>query len=647
MRAIVRALMVAFAAGAAVGQSVLVSEPVASAQPDVVVEVVEPVEPNVTPAISWTQLGLPEKLDLTGANQSTEISVPVPEGIGPSLIAGQIGSVVNVINGRVDVLDARGIVLGSIFVPVDASAAPFIIDVSAAQVTDGKAQLNFILRDNNPSSTSCSQPPSLTLSQLTTTFSGPTPDPTTIAGFLPGYLDQILINVGSNPSDTQQQAALNLVATLTRIYRPMPVRITVTTTEYPPLAAGTSSRVIDIREGPRAGIAVENPGTPSALLAITGTGDNLLEQVDLLADRRVGLAQTDSAVVLSARTDVPKSTNSKTFGELGMTGTTSVLGTATLYTGFDASAFGVGPISNAKVHLKAHYPPIGGGEASILIRSGSTVVATRSLDNSGTVDVTGDIPAESITSNVGLALELRYVPHRECAPMNDRLSLTLDPSSTVTVTPGTHNRGGFQILPMAFTPEFDVAIDSVEHLPYAAQAINLMGQQTGVTLRPRLTTFAAAAASSTPLLAVTSGDELAKAGISAPLLPEGPKTLEVNGNIATNVDFNGAVGGVEAFTDKGRTVLAVFGNADWSLVDASFDYIRGLPNRWASLTGDVVATGAAGGSVNLTVREGGILVNEHPGEGWRWWALATLSVGIVAVIVAVSWVIFRRSRASH
>lgn len=641
MHAIVRMLILAFAAGVLVSQTVLVGGPVASAQPNMVVEV----EPNVTPAISWTQLGLPEKVDLRGANQSTEVSVPVPEGTVPTLLTGQIGSVVNVVNGRVDVLDVRGTVLGSILAPVDVSAAPFIIDVSAAQVTADKAQLNFILRDNNPSSTGCSQPPSLTLSQLTTTFSGPTPDPTTIAGFLPGYLDQILINVGPHPSHSQQQAALNLVASLTRIYRPMPVRITVTTTEYPPLAAGASSRVIDIREGPPAGIVVENPGTPNALLAITGTEDNLLEQVDLLTDRRVGLAQTDSAIVLSARTDVPRSTSSKTFGELGMTGSTSVLGTATLYTGFDASAFGVGPISNAKIHLKAHYPPIGGGEASILIRSGSTVVATRSLDNSGTIDVTGDIPAESITSNVGLALELRYVPPQECAPMNDRLTLTLDPTSTVSVTPGTHNRGGFPILPMAFTPEFDVAIDTIEHLPYAAQAINLIGQQTGVTLRPRLTTFAKAAAANTPLLAVTSGDELAKADISAPLMPGGPKRLEVNGNTVTNVDLNGAVGGIEAFTDKGRTILAVFGNGDWSLVDASFDYIRGLPNRWASLTGDVLATGAAGGSVNLTVREGGILVNEHPGEGWKWLTLTTLSVGIVGIVASVCWVIFRRFRA--
>lgn len=641
MRTIVRAFIVPLALiGAVAGQTVLPAGTVASAQPYVAAAA----EPNVTPAITWTQLGLPEKMDLVGSNQTFDTSIPVPEGIGPSLLTGQIGSVVNVTEGRVDVLDARGVVLGSIPVPVGVSTVPFTVDIAAAQVTEGRAPLSFILRENNPPSNSCSVLPSLALSQLMTTYSGPTPDPTTVSGFLPGYLDQILINVGPHPSASQQQAALNLVAALTRVYRPMPVRINVTTAEYTPVAAGATNRVIDMRDGEQSGIAVENPGTPNAVLAITGTGDELLQQVDLFTDRRIGLAQSDSAVVLSARTEVAKSTNIKTFGQLGMTGSQSVLGTSTLYAGFDVSAFGVGPISNATVHLKAKYTPITGGEGSILIRSGPTVVATKTLDNSGVVDVTGEIPPESITSNVGMALELRYVPRQECAPMNDRMTFTLDPASTVAVTPGTHNRGGFPVLPMAFTPEFDVAIDSAEHLPQAAQAINLMGQQTAVTLRPRLTEFAAAAASATPLLAVTGSDELAKANMRAPLLPGGPNTVEVTGGVATDVDLRGSLGVVQAFTDKGRTVLAVSGSGDWSLVDESFDYIRALPNRWASLTGDVVATGSAHETVNLTIREGGGLVNEYPGDPWKWGAWATIGLAACAVVAAGIWMVVRRRR---
>ncbi|PWQ89151.1 hypothetical protein DKX15_15540, partial [Enterococcus faecium] len=110
----------------------------------------------------------------------------------------------------------------------------------------------------------------------------------------------------------------------------------------------------------------------------------------------------------------------------------------------DAGAFGVGSITNAKVHLKADYTPVVGGTASVVIRSGSTVLATRVLDESGVLDVTGDVPAESITSKVGMALEIQYVPDQDCAPLDNTLRCVIDPSSTVEVTPGSKNRGGFQ-----------------------------------------------------------------------------------------------------------------------------------------------------------------------------------------------------------
>jgi hypothetical protein len=171
-----------------------------------------------------------------------------------------------------------------------------------------------------------------------------------------------------------------------------------------------------------------------------------------------------------------------------------------------------------------------------------------------------------------------------------------------------------------------------------------MGQQTGVTLRPQVTTFADAAASSTGLLAVTSGGQLDSAGMNPPLQPGGRNSVSVNGVPGTDIDVNGALGVVQSFTQNGRTVLAITGTEDWSLVDNSFDYIRGLPNRWASLTGDVVATGPARQAVNLTVREGGGLVNEYPGDGWKWWTLLTAYLSVATLIAAAVIVVVRRRR---
>lgn len=601
---------------------------------------------GASPAIGWSQLGLSDRAELVGSNQLTDVSVPVPEGVSPATLSGVIGSVVNG-TGRIDVLDGRGLVLGSIPVPSGVATAPFLVDVSGAEVSAGVAKLSFVIRDDGDQrADGCAPPPAVTLGQLATTFSGPTPNPRTIADFLPGYVDQITIGVGPNPTRDQQQAALSLVANMTHLYRPMPVRINVDTSPRPSLAsagAGTT-RVIEIRNGGEPALTVESPGTRDAVLAISGQGPALLRQVELFADRRASLVQTPSASVSSFKDTKPMATTLLTFAQLGMTPSTSVLGTKTLFTGFDASAFGVGSIDNVKVHLIGHYSPIVAGEASVVLRSGSVVVASHVLDESGIVDLSGEIPAGPIGSNVGLALELRYIPRQECSRY-DGMAFSVDPESTITVRPGTNNRGGFPILPMAFIPDFDVAVDSGNLLGFAAQAINLMGQQATVALQPNVTTLDEAAKRRSGLLVVATGDELAKAGMHPPLLLNGSGGVVVDANPVTGIDLDAAIGVVQAYADNERMVLAIDASANGALVEQCLDYIRGLENRWATLSGDVVATGPAGIPVNLTVRAGGVAFQQVPAEGWTWWIWISIAAGVTTVLLGAVTLIVRQRRA--
>ena len=609
-------------------------------------EIIAP-EPNATPPISWPQLGRSDRIDILGSNQAVDTDVPVPQGVAPGLLTGVIGSVVNVADGRVDVVDARGTILGVIALPPELGPIPFAVDISQAQVTEGSARLSFILRDANPPGNSCTQLPQLTMSQLAVTFLGQAPFPVLVSDFQPGYTDQIVIRTGANPSRAQQQAALDLVAKLTQHYRPMPVRIDVDTSPDPLLPGSPTRRVIELREIAPAGLTVENPNSPEAILVIAGKGDDLVRQVEIFADKRIKLAQTDSAAVTKVKSDTPKSTNIKTFAQLNMTGQTSVTGTSTLYVGFDVSQFAVGSIQEAKLHLMAHYTPVLGGQASMVVRSGSTVLASKRLDESGAVDINGTIPAESVQSNVGIAIDLHYAASQECAPLSNRIQFTLDPSSTVAVTPGTHNRGGFPVLPMAFTPDFDVVVDKADHLRFAAQAINLMAQQTAVTLLPKLSALPAAATSGRGLLVVGRGEDLARAGLKPTVLAQQSNTVSFRGAPDTDVNFNGPVGVLQVFSQNDRTVLAINGTDDWALVDRNFDYIRSLDSRWAALQGDVVATGAASQTVNLTLREGGPLINEYPGDGWKWWSLLTIGTAGAAVVAAGSlliWQLLRRRR---
>lgn len=642
MRAITQVLILPLAVVAAVvGQSVLPANPIASAQP----YVDSTAEPEVTPAISWTQLGLSEKMDLVGLNQSVDVSVPVPTGATPLAVSGLVGSVANLESGRIDVLDSRGIPLGVIPIPVGIATQPFTIDTSQAEVVDGAAKLSFDIHSDGPPADGCAPPPRVTLSQLAMSYSGETFSPNTVADFLPAYLDNITIRVGSAPSLAVQQAALSLVAKLTALYRPIPVGISVDTSPTPKPFSGVGiSRVIELRDGVESRITVENGGTPEAILVVTGRGDSLKEQVELFSDRRITLAQTPEAAVKSASDNFEQASQVMTFGQLDVSADATVMGTTTAYAGFDASKFGIGSIDGARVRLLAHYTAIRDGEASLLVRSGPDVLASTALDQSGKVDLTFDVPAQAISSNVGLALEIRYISGGECT-IPDRMTFVVDPSSTVTVDPGTKNRGGFPSLPMAFTPHFDVAVENPGQIRFAAEAIRLMGQQTSFVLRPRVRPINEAVNANTGLLIVSGSEQLGKLELSPPLQPGAGTVDTIDGSPVTKVDVNGPLGVVQAFKHNDRMVLALSASGDDTLLDRSLGFINALEGRWGALGGDVVATGVTGPTVDLTVRAGGYLPpHTPPGAVVKLWVLATGAVGLVVLGGLIAVVLVRRRR---
>jgi len=102
---------------------------------------------------------------------------------------------------------------------------------------------------------------------------------------------------------------------------------------------------------------------------------------------------------------------------------------------------------------------------------------------------------------------------------------------------------------------------------------------------------------------------------------------------------------VQSFPQNGRAVLSIGVPDRAELADKTMDYIRRLDNGWSSLTGDVVATGAAGDTVALTVRaEQQMSGRADDKAGWKWSVVATLAAGVVAAAAAVRGLIVRRRR---
>jgi hypothetical protein len=611
--------------------------------------VVDPGAPaGPTATIPWRQTGRAETLELRGENVAAKVEVPIPEGVTASSVSGQIGSAMNITAGRIDVVDGLGTALGAIGVPVDTPTAPFTVNTTAAAIENGLLTLNFVLRIVNPPADTCAPTPAVTLTRLATTLAGQPRPASTVADFLPPYLDAVTIWTGPSPSPDEQQAALTLTAMLTRSYRPIPVRVDVDISPQVPLADTPGRRVITIDESDQSGIDVRNAGTPQAVLAVTGRGPDLIEQIGLFIDRRLALAQTPSVEVQSAVGLLTPTSTLMTFEQLGIAASPSFTGASTVYTGFDGAAFAVGPIEKVKVDLRARYTPTADDEASLLVRSGGYVLATRRLDQSGDLDMTVEIPPQAIRSDIGMALELQYFPRGGsaggCAPLNDRMTFALDPQSTVEVTPGPADTGGFAALPAAFTPEFSVALDRPEMIRYAAQVINLISQRTGTLLRPQVVSLADGAASRTALLAVTGTEGgLARIGMPPPVAVDGSGTVQVDGAADTGARLNGPIALVQSFTQNRRAVLAIDVPDRQELADKNIDYIRGLDNGWSSLSGDVVATGAAGDTVTLTVRTEQQLGDRADDKaGWKWSVMATVAVAAGAAAVLFRGLILRR-----
>ena len=607
----------------------------------------EPGAPAPAPdalVLGWRQLGLSDTLEIDATAPAT-VEAPTPPGLAPVRITGEIGSPPGTA-GRIDIMDRGGSSVGSIAVPPDGATAPFTVDIAAAAPSPGPLKLSFIQRGPERPADGCAEPAPVTLSKLATTYTGPAPVLRTVADFIPDYLDQITILIGPEPSLEQQQAALTLVAKLTHLYRPMPVRIDVDTSATPPPAGDSRTRrTIAIRDGDQPGLAVENPGSPAAVLVISGSGAELAQQVELFTDRRFELAQTPMAAVTSVTKTVPTSTDTLSFAELGINVQTTVMGTDTVYVGVDTTKFGLGQLDGAQFRLITEYTPLTAGEGTVNLRSGSDILASGVLDRSGVTELSGNIPAAGITSAIGMALEIRYAPAGgECA--FGGMTFSIDPASTITVVPGAENRGGFAMLPMAFTPELDVAIERPDQIRYAAQAINLIGRQASVPLQPSLAGLDEAAKRGTGLLAVTSGEQLQRLGLRPPLsLPEAG-AVAVNGATVTDIDLGGSLGVVQAFSHNGRVVLAIDSTGGPQAADRSLDYIRGLDGGWSALTGDVVAAGDAGEVVNLsmTTRQA---IAPPVSDGWRWWTWSTLGLIAVGLPTLAGVVLVRRRRAQR
>lgn len=631
----------------------------------------QPTEAGDAPSVTfgWPAFGL-EREVLLGPDSSRTITVPVPGGLTPSRLRGTINAPLNIRAGYLQIDDADGRLLGTVDLPPAGSAqaaTPFDIDISSARVRASSIDVTLTVRALDDlgqfagqyAGQYCGPLRQLGLTNLAVVYAGTEPPVTTVAGFFPPVLQRVSVYAPTDADAAEQQAVLMLVATLTRLYAPQPLDITVVDQPrgaVPPPAAQLARAVV-VERGGAAGLSVENAGSGAAYLRVSGSGDDLSTQVSLLVNKLQSLAQAPAARVEQAGSGPAVEGDDLTFGRLNISGKTEVLRASSLRVGVGRSALGSGRVESVQVHLLADYTPIPEGDAAaVVIRaSDGNVVYTRALDNSGRLDATFELRGPAIGQYVSLDFALTYTPRQPCGPLTAPITFQIDPRSTFTVHRGGPPPSGFSAVPSEFSPTFLVAFDgsSPNQLVYAADVVAAISRLSSGQLRPAVVDLKTAADATSAALIVAKSSALKQTSLRPPVTGDGA-ALEVGLPTELRASVGNGLGSIQAFADRARnrSVVLITTTGDWSLVDPLLRYIAGLDGTWSALTGDVLAAGEAGVPTNLTIFAEGVGGDsvERPQAEEASLPRAAIGLGgaalaILVIVAGVLWATRRRRRA--
>ena len=597
---------------------------------------------DLNTTLSWRQLGLGTSIQLADANVSQSIRVPGPEGAAPATLTGTVASAVNSGNAFIEFSRGDDTIIGTVPIPdfgPNQRSIGFSAPLNGIAVEKGRADIRATLRQPGADEI-CGPVPEVTLTRLNVAYTGDSTPSTTIDNFFAPVLQRVTIYVPTDPTAAAQQAALNIVATVTDRYRPQRVDVRVATADGTPPAAGPLDRSILIRQNDTtAGVWLAEPGTTTAHIVVSGTDSTLPTQVALFRNKLTSLAQTTSATVTEADSaGSVQGSNTVTFGSFSENLSTEVLGTTTLVPGFDPTLLSLGRPGRVKIHLVARYTPVKQNErANLLAVSGSEVLATHALDESGSLDTDFTMPAPQVAANAPLEFRISYEPAPgACNPRSVPLTFQIDPASTASAEETPVRMGGFSSAPLGWQPTLQVAMDGTDpdQLADAAAVLVSVQRSSATPLMPILVDMDQALGSGSGALIVA--DAAHAAALNPPLnTVDGATSLDLPQRV--RVQIPQGLGTIQAFAQNSRTVVLVSTSGNWNLVDPIYTFLDDSEGELADLRGDVLVAGAAGDTELLTIRsDGPTSLVDDAGNAWKIWLgfsallLAIVAAGVVA-----------------
>ena len=614
----------------------------------------DPIAPQPLSAVGTASVA---QFDAPQAQYS--LTVPVDPGTAPTELRGTAQLPPGVTGGTVDAYSGdtflSRVVLGS------APSTPVRWSLAGIPVTDNAADIT--LRTDLTGEGTCRFDPEtpFRVVGMTVAYSGNPTVPATVADFLPPVLTAIDLFIPASPSPTEASAAIDLAMAVVGRYKPTPVAIRtrpLPTSGAPDVAQDPTVRQIVLGENVPRGTALRT-GTFGPYLQIGGRGNDLLTQSQLITSQ-VSTVAVASAAIAGQSAPAPQVTPTiSPLADLGVGDSESTgTGRAVIGFGLDQTRFG-GPTHDVRFEIRGTYTPLpsnGGGR--IVVRSGTTTIASWPADASGNIDRWVDVPDRLLSRYIDLTVSLERGDDQGGCGQAQRISISLDPTAPVRFTRADPPiPSGLGSIPQALQPRAQFAWTRGD-LADVSRAITLAAGLQSLTVTPLgvdVVPIAQARASSTPAVIIDADG-------SAPDLPTLP--VSARGDVVTldplaanaqsgrrqslTLTPTVKLGSLQVTRSNGRSVVVASSNGNPAQLDAVLRWLTADPRRWSSLDGAALLAVDDRTPVLIPQSDSSAptaaATDDGGGDSAGVIVAAAGSVAAVLIVAGAAWFLWRRAR---
>lgn len=603
------------------------------------------------PTLSLTTLGADTDIALYGLQGTQTITVPVPKGLTPGALTADVELPPYVRGGTLIVTQDRRTL--SRIELLAAENTPLSIPLTGARVVNDT--VTFTVRSRLlPEEGDCLYDSTipLQLSDAAIDYTGKEAAPTMVADFLPTVLEKMTIFVPEKPSTAESGAAVQMTTAVVDRYGRQDTDIDIAPLgddEVAPPSAPLERSVV-IREGSDSAVSLKNGDGGVPALQITGSGDELANQVRLLGSDLSQLALSAKVVTgpINSANEVPASPAA--LKDLGQQGVSATAFKPQVVVDLDQTRLRQ-PVHDMRVQLKGSYTPLPstvGGQ--VLVSIDGEPIDQWAADSSGTIDRSISIPQSELRRDTKLSVAVDIAGDVGACGDFQPVTLKVDDDTTIESTPADPpDPAGFQSIPQALMPKVQVGVqpDSFDDTVRAVSIMEGLQRISGPRLDAEVVPLDTAIDSRSPAILI-SADGWANDKVAPPVRSSTDGKLEVQrvgggGPATLTLDPATPFASLQVGRVGSRTVVFATSENAPEQLDSLIDWLDGDTRRWAGLDGTA--------AISLPDREPMTVdtetaappdVSDDSGNSVFWWIAACAGMAIGAGGVAVA--IHRRRR---